>query len=93
MLVLVLPGILGFNVAIYGMDIMSWEEYLVGVYLLPLGSVIYLIFCTQAKAWGWENFVKEANEGKGLKVQSWMRPYLTYILPIIIFGIFLLGIM
>lgn len=92
MLVLVLPGILGFNISIYGMDIMSWEEYLVGVFLLPLGSLIYLIYCTQSKAWGWQKFIKEANEGTGLKVKSWMRPYLTYVLPILIAVIFLLGI-
>lgn len=92
MLILCLPGIIGINQPIFGMDIMSWEEYLVGVYLLPLGSLLFLIFCTQNKAWGWNNYLKEVNEGNGLKVKQWMKPYLTYVLPIMIISIFILGI-
>lgn len=49
--------------------------------LLPLGSLVYLLFCVSKRGWGWKNFTEEANTGKGLKIQKWMRVYITYILP------------
>ena len=59
---------------------------------LPIGSLIYLLFCTSRYGWGWKNFTQEANTGKGLKVGNWMRWYVTYLLPIVILAIFLIGI-
>ncbi|MEE0266047.1 MAG: sodium-dependent transporter [Acutalibacteraceae bacterium] len=96
--VLSLPCILGFNVLKdvtpfgAGSNIMDLEDFLVSNILLPLGSLIFVLFCVSKKGWGWKNFVNEANEGKGLKVKEWMRVYLTYILPVIIVVFFVIGI-
>lgn len=60
--------------------------------MLPLGSLIFVIFCTTRYGWGFQNFLKEANEGVGLKFPRWMQFYVTYILPIIVLIIFVIGI-
>ncbi|HBA63531.1 MAG TPA: sodium-dependent transporter, partial [Lachnospiraceae bacterium] len=60
--------------------------------LLPLGSLVYLLFCVSKRGWSWEKFTAEANAGKGLKIQNWMRFYMTWILPVIVVIIFILGI-
>ena len=67
-------------------------RFLVSNLFLPLGSLVYLLFCTSKYGWGWNNYTKEANTGKGLKIQNWMRGYITYILPLIILFIFGFGI-
>ncbi len=98
MLLLVLPCILGFNVLKEitpfgkGSNIMDLEDFAVSNILLPLGSLVFVLFCTTKKGWNWKGFVSEANAGKGLKVKNWMRFYVTYILPVIIFVLFLIGI-
>ncbi len=97
-LVLVLPCIFGFNlwknVAPLGpnTNIMDLEDFLVSNIILPLGALVYALFCVSKYGFGWNRFIKEANQGKGLKVATWMRGYMTYVLPILIFVIFLLGI-
>lgn len=98
MIVLSLPCILGFNV-LSGFhplggtsSIMDLEDFLVSNITLPLGSLIYLLFCTSRYGWGWKNFTQEANTGKGLKMPNWLRLYMTYILPLMILVIFILGI-
>ena len=53
----------------------------------------YVLFCVTKKGWGFDNFLAEANAGKGMKVQKWMRPYMTYVLPVIIAAIFVIGIL
>ena len=60
--------------------------------LLPLGSLIFVLFCTARYGWGWKSFVAEDNEGKGFKVAGWMRLYMTYVVPAIIGFIFLYGL-
>ena len=98
MLVLSMPCVLGFNVlsnvAPLGEDsvIMDLEDFIVSNVLLPLGSLIFIIFCVTRYGWGWDKFVEEANTGKGLKVKKWMRPYMTYILPLIVLVLFVVGI-
>ena len=92
-----LPCVLGYNVwshvlPIAGHDILDSEDFLVSNILLPLGSLIFVIFCTTRYGWGWDNFVAEANEGTGLKVAKWMRPYMTYVLPVIVGVIFIYGL-
>lgn len=91
-----IPCALGFNVwssfSIGGKGIMDLEDFAVSNLLLPLGSLIYVLFCVTRYGWGWDNFVAEANEGKGLKVAKWMRPYVTFVIPVLIFAIFLIGI-
>ena len=72
--------------------IMDLEDFIVSNCLLPLGSLAYVLFCTCRYGWGWEKFMAEANTGKGMKVVRWMRPYMTYVLPVIITVLFLVGI-
>ena len=96
LMVLSMPCVLGFtvlkNVTILGLSIMDFEDFLVSNILLPLGSLIFVLFCVSKKAWGWKNFTDEANTGKGAKVRSWMRLYLTYGLPVIIAIVFVIGL-
>lgn len=98
MILLSLPCVLGFNRWSGfmpfgdGSNIMDLEDFLVSNLLLPLGSLVYLLFCTSRYGWGWKNFKEEANEGGGIKVRDWMRVYVSYILPIIVLVIFALGI-
>ena len=68
------------------------EDFIVSNLFLPLGSLIYLLFCVTRYGWGWDSYVKEANTGDGLKVRPWMRGYLTYVLPLIVAFIFAFGI-
>jgi NSS family neurotransmitter:Na+ symporter len=97
MSILALPCIFGFNIwsefSPAGMNIMDWEDFLVSNILLPLGSLVFVLFCTTKWGWGWKNFEKEANEGKGMKVKKWMRWYMTYVLPVIISILFVVGIL
>jgi NSS family neurotransmitter:Na+ symporter len=98
MFVLSLPCILGFNVwkelHPLGADsnIMDLEDFLVSNILLPLGSLIFVLFCTIRYGWGWNKFMEEANEGRGLKVAKWMRPYMTFVLPLLVLTLLVLGI-
>lgn len=92
------PCILGFNVLSgiqpfgKGSNIMDLEEFIVSNLILPLGSLAFVLFCVSKKGWGWENFKKEANTGKGLKISNGLRGYMTYVLPGIIFAVFVIGI-
>lgn len=98
MILLSLPCVLGYNVWSSfmpfgkGTTVLDLEDFIVSNLLLPLGSLVYLLFCVSRYGWGWDNFVQEANSGKGMKIQKGMRFYMTYILPVIVAVIFLLGI-
>jgi len=89
-LVLSLPCALGFNVLSFieplgaGTTILDFEDFIVSNILLPVGSLIIAVFCMNRYGWGFENFMKEANEGEGLKVPRWIYFYSKYILPLII---------
>ena len=93
MILLSLPCALGFNLLSgiqpfgEGSTIMDLEDFLVSNIALPIGSLIYLLFCVSRYGWGWKNFMEEANTGKGFKMPEWLRFYMTYILLLI----FLLG--
>lgn len=95
--ILSIPCILGFNVwsnvtILNGAkNIMDIEDLLVSNIILPLGAFVYVIFCTTRWGLGWNKFTEEANTGKGMKVAKWMRGYITFILPVIILIIFVLG--
>ena len=97
MILLSLPCALGFNLLSgiqpfgEGSTIMDLEDFLVSNIALPIGSLIYLLFCVSRYGWGWKNFMEEANTGKGFKMPEWLRFYMTYLLPFIILLIFLLG--
>ncbi len=93
--ILSIPCVLGFNVwsdvSIFGFSIMDFEDFMVSNNLLPLGSLVYLFFCVSRYGWGWNNFMAEVNQGKGMKFPKWIRIYVTYILPLIVIFIFVQG--
>ena len=97
-ILLSLPCVLGYNVWSgfqpfgEGSAILDLEDFLVSNIWLPLGSLVYLLFCTTRYGWGWKNFKEEANEGGGLKIRNWMRFYVSYILPLIVIALFVIGI-
>lgn len=94
-IVLSMPCVLGFNVLsglkLPGGSVLDFEDFLVSNNLLPLGSLVYLLFCTSRYGWGFKNFMAEANLGKGLHFPKWARFYVSYILPLIVLAIFVLG--
>lgn len=96
--ILSLPCLLGFNVLSAfqplgeGSVIMDLEDLIVSNIILPTGALIFVLFCTIRAGWGWDGFIKEANTGKGIRMPLWLRPYLTYVLPVIILAVFMAGI-
>lgn len=96
-IILSLPCLLGFNVlsGVHPLggstSILDFEDFIVSNNLLPLGSLVYLLFCVHKCGWGWNNFIEEADTGKGLKFPKWVRFYVTYILPLIVLFIFIEG--
>ena len=97
-ILLSMPCVLGYNLwawdgfAVFGGAVLDVEDFLVSNLFLPLGSLVYLLFCVTRYGWGWQNYKKEVNTGKGLKVQDWMRGYVTYVLPLIVVFIFAFGL-
>ncbi len=93
-ILLSMPCILGFNVwssfAPLG-SILDLEDFIVSNNLLPLGSLVYLLFCTSRYGWGWKNFTAEADTGNGLKFPKWARFYLSFLLPLVVLFIFVQG--
>lgn len=96
-ILLSMPCVLGFNLWSNiqplgpGTCILDLEDFLVSNNLLPLGSLVYLAFCTHRYGWGWDNFIKEADTGKGVAFPKWIRFYATYILPLVVLYIFFNG--
>ena len=96
-LILSLPCVLGFNilsdVTIIGeRGILDSEDYFVSNLLLPIGSIIYLLFCTYKYGWDFDNYLKEANTGKGIKIKPWMKYYFKYIIPVLIIFLLIRGL-
>lgn len=96
-ILLSLPCVLGFSVWSgftpfgEGSTVLDLEDFIVSNNVLPLGSLIYLMFCTRRYGWGWENFLHEADCGDGIKFPKWARIYVSYILPLIVLFIFVQG--
>lgn len=67
-------------------------DFLVSYNLLPIGSLIFVLFCCNKWGWGWDNFVAEANTGKGLQVKSWMKPFFQYAIPVVVAFIYIYGL-
>lgn len=94
-----IPCVLGFNLLSgfaprgAGSCVLDLEDFIVSNVLLPGGSLIYLLFCVSRMGWGFKNYQKEANEGKGLKVPNWIRGYVTYVLPVIVGLLFIQSLM
>ena len=92
-----IPCVLGYNLLsgfhpIGGRDILDSEDFLVSNILLPLGSLVYLLFCVTRWGWGFKNYQAEANAGKGMKVASWMKWVFLFVLPVMILAIFVIGL-
>ncbi len=97
-LVASLPCVLGYNVwsnlhLIGGRDVLDSEDFLVSNLLLPLGSLVYLLFCVTKWGWGFDHYLEEANTGKGLKLGRFLKPYFQFILPILILIILIQGLL
>ena len=94
--ILSMPCVLGFNVwsdfTIAGKNILDMEDFAVSNILLPVGSLVYLLFCVSRVGWGFKNYQSEANTGTGAKIPNWIRGYVTFVLPVIIAVILILGL-
>ena len=94
--ILSMPCVLGFNVwsdfTIAGKNILDMEDFAVSNILLPVGSLVYLLFCVSRVGWGFTNYQSEANTGTGAKIPNWIRGYVTFVLPVIIAVILILGL-
>ncbi len=96
--VLVLPCIFGFSIWSgfkpfgNGSNLMDLEDFIVSNNILPLGSLVYVLFCTiDRKAWGWNQFLTEANQGNGLKLPKALRIYCKYVLPVLLIVFYVYG--
>ena len=95
--VLSLPCIFSYgpwsDIRIFGKNFMDLEDYIVTNLCLPIGSLIYVIFCTCRYGWGWKNFSAEMNTGKGIRLPAWIKGYMTYALPVIIVVVLLMSVL
>ena len=95
--VLSLPCVFGYNIwsdfrPILGKDVLDSEDFLVSKLLLPIGSLVYLLFCVTKWGWGFDKYLAEANKGTGLRFARWLKPYFQWVLPILIVIILLQGL-
>ena len=90
-MVLALPAVFSLNiwgdVTVFGLGFLDLEDFIVSNLLLPVGSLLYVVFCTSRYGWGWKNFEQELNAGDGLKFPRKLRIYMAYVLPVIIFAL------
>ncbi len=97
MLILAMPCALGFNVLSdfaplgAGTVVLDLEDFILSNNILPLGALVYLLFCVTRYGWGWENFLAEADQGRGMKFPRYLRSYLVYVLPVVMIVIFIQG--
>lgn len=95
--VLSLPCALGFNLWSdfqpfgKGTSVLDLEDFIISNHMLPLGGLFFLLFCCIRYGWGWDKFIAETDTGEGMKFPAWLRPYLTYILPLVILFLFVMG--
>ena len=92
-----IPCVLGYNLwsglhLIRGGDVLDSEDFIVSNLLLPLGSLIFLLFCTFRFGWGFDRFLEEANKGRGLKMKKWMKPFFQFVVPVLILVILVEGL-
>ncbi len=96
--VLAIPCILGFNVWSgfqpfgEGSVVLDLEDYAISNVILPVGALVYLLFCVTKYGWGFENYLAEANAGKGVKVPRWIKGYLQFVLPVILIFLLIQGV-
>ena len=91
-----IPTVLGYNLLegflIGGKDVLDFEDFIVSSILLPIGSLVFLLFTVSNSGWGFKKYLEECNTGRGFKMRKWMLPYLKYVLPILIIVIFVTGL-
>ncbi len=97
MLIASIPCVLGYNLLsgvhlIGGRDILDSEDFIVSNLLLPIGALIIVLFCTLKSGWGFDNFMNEVNTGKGMDLSPKLKGYLKYVLPVLIFVLFIIGL-
>ena len=93
-----LPCVLGYNVwsgfhPLPGKDVLDTEDFLVSNLLLPIGSLVYLLFCVSKWGWGFDKYLAEANTGEGLKMSPRLKPYFQFVLPVLILVILVVGLL
>ena len=92
-----MPCVLSFNLlagtTIFGKEILDLEDFIVSNLLLPIGSLIFLLFCVSKWGWGFDKYYAEANTGEGVKVPRWIKPYLQFVLPIMLFIVIMEGLL
>ena len=93
-----MPCVLGFNVWSgfqprgAGSTILNLEDYLVSNLLLPIGSLIFLLFCVTKWGWGYDKYLEEVNTGEGIKMPRWLRGYVTFVIPCMILIVLFMGL-
>ncbi len=98
MFILTIPCALGFNLWSGfmpfgdGTGVLDLEDFVVSNLMLPIGALIYCLFCTIRYGWGWDNYIKEANEGKGAKMPAFLKNYMKFFVPVVILLIFVVGL-
>ena len=70
---------------------LDFWDFIVSNNLLPIGALIFTLFCCYKVGWGWDKFIAEANAGKGMKVKNWMKPIFMYVVPIIVLVVYVVG--
>ncbi len=93
-----LPCVFGYNIwsnlhLIGGRDVLDSEDFIVSNLLLPIGAMIYVLFCTSKWGWGFDKYLRECNYGGGYKMKKWLKPYFTYVLPILTLVILIQGLL
>ena len=90
-----LPCVFGFNIwsgfELLGQNVLGIEDFLVSNILLPVGSLIYLLFCVTKFGWGFDNYLAECNTGKGMKFARFLKPYFQFVLPILVLIVLVQG--
>ena len=92
-----IPCVLGYNkwsgLTFFGIgNVLAFEDFLVSNIILPVGALVILLFCVTKFGWGFDNFLKEANTGDGIKIPEWIRFYLQFVLPVLILIIIIQGL-
>ena len=98
LLIASLPCVFGYNIwsnvhLIGGRDVLDSEDFLVSNLLLPIGSLVYLLFCVSKWGWGFDRYLDEANKGEGLKLSPKLKPYFQWVLPVLILIILIQGLL
>lgn len=95
MLIGCLPCIFGFNIlsgfSIFGKGVLDIEDFIVSNLLLPVGAFLYSLFCSTKFGWGFNGYLNECNQGKGIKFPRFIKPYVKYILPVLVLIVFISG--